>query len=75
MTGRIRPTVRRARRSYRCMTRSAQCTGIQQGDRHWVSILPPHDNDIGNEGWLRGRECTACAALYGRPIPAEAVPS
>ncbi len=69
MTGRIKPTVRRARRDYCCMTGNAACTGVQAGERHWVHTLPPHDNDIGNEGWWRGRECAACASLYGRPLP------
>ncbi len=76
MTGRIPPKVRRARRGYRCMTRSAPwCQGIRQGERHLVHVLPPHDNDIGNEGWRRERECAACAEWCGRPIPAEAVAS
>lgn len=71
MTGHIKPTIRRARRDYRCMTQSAACTGVRAGERHWVHTLAPGDNDFGNDGWLRGRECASCAALYGRPLPEE----
>lgn len=42
---------------------------IHPGDRYRTAALTP-GSDLGNTGWWHEKECAACAAMCGRPIPA-----
>jgi hypothetical protein len=52
-------TQHRASKRHRC----CQCRrAIEPGDVYVRSAIPPHDNDIGNTGWVTYVHHTTCPA-------------
>lgn len=65
----IRCSIRRAVKAHYC----DECHGvIAPGDRYRDLAASPHHDDLGNEGWWRLKDCAACSARRGKPIPAAA---
>lgn len=61
----IHTQTRTARKTHHC----SRCqTPIRPGERHNAHTAFPHDNDLGNTGFWRLRECADCAEAAGRPV-------